>query len=311
MGTAMNIFITGGSGFIGKNLKNYLSSSYNVYTASHAELELLDQEAVKKYIQKNHIDIIIHTAIIGGKKQDAGLINITALNLQTFFNIVRHVHSVQKIIYLGSGLEYDKSYPIVNVTEQEFDHRIPTDDYGLYKYIAAKYIELSDNIYDLVIFGIFGKYEDYLYKFISNAIVKNLFKMPIVIFQNAYFDFLFVDDLCHIIKFFIENKPQYRRYNTVTGKRIDLISMAAIINSVSNYQSEIKVLKKGLNKEYSACNTRLVAEMKDVNFTDHKIAIQNLYHWYKRHIHTINQKEVRRDPFLKFIKTQGTLYKPQ
>ena len=40
-----NILITGGSGFIGKNLREQLQGKYNIYAPSHSELELLDYDA--------------------------------------------------------------------------------------------------------------------------------------------------------------------------------------------------------------------------------------------------------------------------
>ena len=91
-----------------------------------------------------------------------------------------------------------------------FDKKIPMDEYGFYKYVCAKYSENSQNIYDLVIFGIYGKYEDYLYRFISNSIIKNLLKMPIVINQNVVFDYLYINDLVKIVGYFISHKPKYK-----------------------------------------------------------------------------------------------------
>ena len=73
------------------------------------------------------------------------------------------------------------------------------NDYGFSKYLISQYIEKSDNCVCLRLFGVFGKYEDYEYKFISNAIVKNLLQMPIRIRQNVYFDWLYINDLMKIV----------------------------------------------------------------------------------------------------------------
>jgi len=47
----MRILITGGSGFIGRNLAEQLASTYEVLAPSSAELDLLKEQAVREYPQ--------------------------------------------------------------------------------------------------------------------------------------------------------------------------------------------------------------------------------------------------------------------
>ncbi len=304
-----SVLITGGSGFIGRNLKEYLQKKYNVFAPSHKELDLLDADRVRKYILRNKVDVIIHSAIIGGGKEDVGLTNILSGNIRMFLNLARNSHLVEKIFWFSSGLEYDKSRSLKMIREADFDKRIPQDDYGLYKYACAKFSENSKNIYDLILFGIYGKHEDYLYKFISNSIIKNLLKLPIVIMQNVYFDYLFLEDLPPILDYFITHKPKYHRYNLSTGQKIDLVTLAQVINGVADFKSEIKVIKKGLNKEYTASNNRLKKEIRSLKFTSHAQAIRELYNWYKNNLDKINVDKIKEDPHLKFLKKSKTLYK--
>ena len=71
------ILITGASGFIGKNIVQYLSNKktdFILLTPPHEQLDLCDQENVHKYLCVNEIDIVIHCAICGSKsKQDNGI----------------------------------------------------------------------------------------------------------------------------------------------------------------------------------------------------------------------------------------------
>ena len=188
----MNIFITGSNGFIGSHLKEYLNkiySNYILFTPSSKELNLLDEVAVENYILLNKIDIIIHLANKGGDRTTIDMKNVTEYNLRIFFNIVKHEKNVKKIISFGSGAEYSKHKAIIEAKEEDYLKSQPLDEYGFYKSITSKYIEKSQRIVQLRIFGAYGEYENYRFKFITNAIVKNLLKLPIVINKNVLFDY--------------------------------------------------------------------------------------------------------------------------
>ena len=58
----MRILITGGSGFIGKNLAEQFASRYDVLAPSSAELDLLNDQAVREYLSAHRFDVIVHAA---------------------------------------------------------------------------------------------------------------------------------------------------------------------------------------------------------------------------------------------------------
>ncbi len=65
----MKILITGSTGMVGVNLCQHLKEEdeHALLTPSHKELDLLDQQAVNKYIKKSKPDLIIHLAAkVGG-----------------------------------------------------------------------------------------------------------------------------------------------------------------------------------------------------------------------------------------------------
>lgn len=279
----MNIFLTGSNGFAGSHLKNYLTSKkYKLFTPSHKELDLLDENAVDKFFKTNKIDIVIHTALLGGSRKEEHKENALDCNLRMFFNIVRNKKRFKKMIHCGSGAEYDKRYPIKQVKEEDFDKKVPVDEYGFSKYICSKYIELADNINCLRIFALFGIGERYMYRFISNAICRNIFGLPITMRQDVYFDYFNINDFVRIVEHFINNDGKYKIYNIGSGERINIKKIAGLINNIADKKSEIIIAKKGLNNEYTCDNSRLRYEIPDFQFTPMEDSVREMYNWYSQ-----------------------------
>lgn len=282
-----NILVVGASGFIGRNLVERLKNKYCLLSPSHSELDLTNELTISSYFKSHKIDVVVNAVVVGGSREEEAERNALKDNLLMFFNIVRNIKYFKKLIHFGSGAEYDKRRPLVKVEEKEFDKRIPTDDYGFFKYICSKYIEHSDKVVNLRIFGLFGKHEDYRYRFISNAICLNLLDRPITMNQNVYFDYVCIDDFVKIVEHFINHKTKERFFNIGTGKKIGLLNIAEKINSIAGKKSKIIVKKTGLNNEYSCNNKRLLKTLGDFKFTPIDEAIRKLYAWYKKNLQTI------------------------
>ena len=67
---------------------------------------------------------------------------------------------------------------------------------------------------ELRLFGVFGRHEDYAIRFISNAICKTLFDLPITLRQNRTFSYLYVDDLGPIVERCPASNATTRRRST-------------------------------------------------------------------------------------------------
>lgn len=286
------ILLTGGTGFVGRNVKEYLEQKdYMVYAPSSCQLDCLDENAVKEHLWQNYYDVILHFAVYGDgidKTKDGK--KVLEYNLRIFTNFAKCSDLFGKMIYTGSGAEYDKRYPIQMVKEEDLAKRmIPTDQYGLMKYVANQMIEKSDNIYNLRLFGIFGKYEYWKTKFISNLCCKSLKGLPLSIRKNCYFDYLWIDDFCRMLEKFMRlEKPQYHVYNAVRGERVDLLSLAKIVNEIADTKQEIIVCQEGYANEYTANNDRICKELPDLKFTDIKESVSALYTWYRMHQNEID-----------------------
>jgi len=290
MNNRMNILITGANGFLGKHLKENLGNKYTLFTPSHKELDLLDENAVEKFFKTHKIDVVIHTALVGGSRKEEETESALEQNLRMFFNIVRNKKHFKKMIHCGSGAEYDKRFPIAKVKEEDFDKRVPADEYGFAKYLCSKYIENSEDIVCLRIFALFGKGKVYRYLFIFNALCRTIFGLPITMRQNVYFDYIYIKDIVRIVEYFIGHKAKHKFYNAGTGKRVSLKTIAKKINEIADIKSKVLIKKTGLNKEYSCNNKRLVKELGNFKFTDFNDYMNELYLWYKE-----NKKLIKKD----------------
>lgn len=262
-----NILFTGGTGFLGRNLVPKLQMKYRVLAPRRSELNLLDVNAVTQYINDKKIDIVIHAAIpnlLPGSKDTAD--HLLKSSLKMFVNLYHIRKQVEKIIYFGSGAEFDKSSPIILKQENAFDS-IPQDDYGFAKYIMNQLSKNSDNIYNLRIFGCYGP-TDANFKLITSAIRSCLIGEPIVLKQNCIFDYMYVMDLIPVLEYFIENTPYYHEYNVCTGTREEIVKICELIKKIINSNVPITIKESGFNNEYTGNNMRLLEEMSELKFTD-------------------------------------------
>lgn len=298
-----HVLITGAGGFVGRNLSEHLAGRYQVYPLRHRELDLLNDAAVADFFARNPVDVVLHCAVVGGSRltnYDSGSTDIVEKNLRMFINLQRCLPTQAHMIHFGSGAEYSKPYYRSKMSESYFDTHVPEDAYGFAKYAISRLIGTQDRVTCLRIFGLYGKYEDYRYKFISNAIVKNLLGLPIVINQNVVFDYLFVEDFVRIVEQLLERRPTQRFYNITPTESVDLLTVARLINQAGAFQSEIRILNDGMNAEYSGDNSQLLAELDGYEFTSYATGVAKLHQYYRSVLDTLDVDTIRQDPFLQY-----------
>ncbi|MBI3591834.1 MAG: NAD-dependent epimerase/dehydratase family protein [Candidatus Melainabacteria bacterium] len=236
------ILITGGSGFIGSNLKNNLSNcDLSVLTVGRGEKEDckidLRDPRFKNIIEDFLPDVVCHFAsgsnIMRANENKEKEFNDSVLSTESLNKNLSQLKSKpEKIIYLSSQAVYGLP-ECLPVPESHATH--PKTIYGENKLKAENVIIKSSLNYVVFrISSVYGPMQDHqksgvIAKFINR--MKNN-QSPVVFNSiDLYSDFIYVDDLVSAIVKVILNDPQVKNkiYNIGSGKPTTLKEILDIL----------------------------------------------------------------------------------
>ena len=288
----MKIILTGAGGFLGRNLAEGLKSDNDIIPLSHSQIDLTDFETVSKIFLKERPEAVIHCAAKPGHRKAADKRDIALINLKLFTSVYYSALNcgATKFIHFGSGSEFDNSKIIDKVSERDFGKRIPSDETGFSRFVMNNLLKDSPIGVNLRCFGVFGKYEDYTMRFISNCICRALFNMDIVINEDKNFSYIYIDDLKNIVSQVLKReKLLYNDYNAVPSYFLNMREIAVKIVEKTNSSSAITV--KGKGNDYTALNDRLKKEF-DLKFTSFDECLDKLIAYYENIFDTLDKSSL-------------------
>jgi UDP-glucose 4-epimerase len=286
----VRILVTGGSGFIGRHLALALRGRHDVLAPTHAELEVSDADAVAAWFARHPVDAVVHTAVRPGHRNAADPSRQLDINLRMYFNLLRCRHSWGRMIYLSSGAVYGVQRDIVRATEDEVGAVVPVDEHGFSRYVMAELVAAAEGVVELRPFGVFGPGEDYAIRFISNAICKTLFDLPVTLRRDRRFSYLYVDDIAPVVERFLARGGGHKAYNVTPDASCRLRELAQLVVRLSGKDLPILVGEEGMGLEYTGDNSRLRAELPGLRFTPLEEAVRRLYGWYADHRDVIDHE---------------------
>jgi nucleoside-diphosphate-sugar epimerase len=293
----MKILLTGGSGFLGRSLREALRGVHEIVAPSHRDLDVADTNAMDEAIRNGRYDAVVHAALAGGER-------IAEHMLRGFWNIAGNAERVARVVYFGSGAEYGKHRDLVKVREDEIGREIPRNSYGFAKLMCNDIARRSRNITNLRLFGVYGPHEGYLFKFISNSVVKTLLGMDLAIRQDVVFDYLWIGDLCAVVESLLEKEPLHRDLNVTPTESVSLSGIVQALEAACGRPIRAEYETPGLNFQYTGDNSRLREVLPELRFTGIPEGVKRLYGYYAARIDEIDRDAVEADEYRKRAKTR-------
>jgi GDP-L-fucose synthase len=261
-----NILITGGEGFIARNLARLFkeNTDHCVYNPSKKDLNLLNPNQVKTTIDSFKPNIIIHTAIKGGTTNDKDSLQDTADNITMYENLMSFAPEEVAIFNIGSGAEFDRKDDIDCALEDDLDKSFPIDPYGLAKNIITRKTLKDTRGSVFRIFGCFN-HDDKPFRFIKKCILNIKEGNPITIYQNRLMDFFYIDDVFTVINNHIPSDHYIGRYhlNLVYEDKYSLLDIAFMILHAANKRDHMVIIEQeGMGNAYTGDGMKLKYYMR-------------------------------------------------
>lgn len=231
----MKIAILGARGFVGGRLFKYLEKSkYSVVPITRQDLDLLNSDSVKLFLQNQKFDVIINAAAVMTNNDS---IHDTRNNLGIFMNFYHNYDLFGKFINLASGAEYDRTMNIENINEEEIFHRLPADSYGFGQNIKSRLSWDRSNFYNIRIFNCFGVGE-----YATRIFTRYLNQGILEITNNRYFDYFSIDDLCSLVEHCVLNTWNIKDVNAVYKEKYLIDQVLDLFCSVNNLAKNFSVV---------------------------------------------------------------------
>jgi GDP-L-fucose synthase len=251
----MKIIITGGNGNLAKIIKDRLFL-YDIKAPGRSEVDLLNIDHIDNYLRGEDFDILIHAAILGGRRTKEETEDIFYKNVLMFENIMQFSHKFKMIINLDSAAIYDRSTDIMARKESDL-FTVPKDPYGFSKYVIYKLGSSHSKFYNIRIFNIFHRNEEND-RFIKSCNIARRTNERLTIFNDKYFDFFHEDHFVKVIKYYIDNVNKTeilsKNVNMCYEKKYRLSEIAGLI---IEDKTKIIILDPELKYNYCGDNAEI------------------------------------------------------
>lgn len=259
----MRVLVTGASGFLGKNLMEYLpkytGQDYKISGIGSKNYDLRNQHACRKALEYYNPDVIVHAAGsvggIGANQENPGKFMYENLIMGT--NLIEEARKqmVPRFILLGTVCSYPKHSP-VPFDENNIWQGYPEETnapYGIAKKTLMRLLQAYGEQYgmrgaNLIPVNMYGPHDHF------NLTSSHVIPALILKFYNAMKngeevsvwgtgkvsrEFLYVSDCAEAIAKAIKIEPGLKPINIGTGKEITINNLVYEIGDIMGYEGVI------------------------------------------------------------------------
>jgi UDP-glucose 4-epimerase len=252
----MNFIVTGGAGFIGSHIVEYLveqNHSVTVIDNFHTaklenlsrfknkikivDMNILDYDKLKNIVK--NVDGVFHEAALTvvqesfTKQKEYHEVNVTGT--ENIFKLAKEFGF--KVIYASSSSVYGNT---IKIPIKEDAERKPLNPYGNTKledeYLAEKYSKLGVHIIGLRYFNVYGPRQNVAYAGVITKFLENIAncKAPIINGDGLQVrDFIYVGDVAKANLIAMDSKLDFGFVNIGTGSALSINDLADIIVKAS------------------------------------------------------------------------------
>tara|TARA_Y100001935_G_scaffold250652_1_gene251162 strand:+ start:27173 stop:28144 length:972 start_codon:yes stop_codon:yes gene_type:complete len=256
------IFVAGGSGMVGSAIIRALGAAgySNILFPSSKELNLINQNDVKSFFEKNKPEFVFNAAAkVGGiYANDKYSADFIYENIQIQTNLVHFakLNNVKKFLFMASSCIYPK-----NATQPIKESYLLTDTleetneaYAIAKISGVKMLEHYKKCYNfdsvsLMPCNLYGYNDNYnletshvfpalIRKFVE-AKVNSINKVEVWGTGKVYREFMHVDDVANSALFFMNNSTKKSLINIGWGQEISIFDLVNLIKDRVEFEGEI------------------------------------------------------------------------
>jgi nucleoside-diphosphate-sugar epimerase len=248
------ILITGGNGNIAKIIKKL--DNYQITAPARHDLNILDLHAIDTYLNAHEFDILVHTAVSGGRRTKEEIMETTHINLLMFENLMKFSDKFKMIIHFDSAAIYDRNTDILNRKEEDL-FTIPIDHYGFSKYVIYQRSMAYINVFHLRLFNIFHANEEHD-RFISSCFFAKKNNKKLTIFEDKFFDFFYDDDFLKVVDYYFQNMNKISLLQkTVNICYNEKYRLSDIAKKIIGDPNQILIIKSTSSNNYSGNGDKL------------------------------------------------------
>jgi GDP-L-fucose synthase len=256
------IYIAGHNGMVGSAVCRELKARghTNLITASHRELELIDQAATRAFIQREKPDCIIFAAArVGGIEANRSMIGAFLYeNLMASANVIHAAHEVgvPRLLFLGSTCIYPRLAPQPIPEESLLSGPLePTNEgYALAKIAGLKMCEYYRRQYGRLYHSamptnLYGPGDNYhpSHSHVMPALIRRfeearLANAPSVTLWGTgtpLREFLHVEDLARGLLFLLEQENPPDWVNVGSGQEVSIRQLAELVKEATEFNGDL------------------------------------------------------------------------